>query len=50
MRDEFPPGPILHQFMQFAKEIKTTAAEKVIVGSIRDEVLSKLNEFKDKYT
>ena len=50
MKDEFPPGPILHQFMQFAKEIKTTAAEKVIVGPLRDEVVSKLNEFKNKYT
>ncbi|MCJ7649018.1 MAG: hypothetical protein MUP85_10420, partial [Candidatus Lokiarchaeota archaeon] len=49
MRDQFPPGPILHQFMQFAKEIKTTAAEKVIVGTLRDEILSKLNEFKNKY-
>ncbi|MHA1625213.1 MAG: hypothetical protein ACTSWH_08800 [Promethearchaeota archaeon] len=49
MKDEFPPGPILHQFMQFAKEIKTTAAEKVIVGPLRDEVLSRLNEFKDTY-
>ncbi len=49
MRDEFPSGPILHQFMQFAKEIKTTAAEKVIVGTLREEILSKLNEFKDKY-
>ncbi|MHA1669490.1 MAG: hypothetical protein ACTSV5_02810 [Promethearchaeota archaeon] len=49
MKDEFPPGPILHQFMQFAKEIKTTAAEKIIIGSLREKVLSKLNEFKDKY-
>ena len=49
MRDKFPPGPILHQLMQFAKEIKTTAAEKVIVGTLREEILSKLNEFKGKY-
>ncbi len=49
MRDKIPPGPVLHQFMQFAREIRTTSAEKVIVGSLRDEVLTKLKEFKDKY-
>ncbi len=49
MRDEFPPGPILHNLMQFAKEIKTSAAEKVIVGTFRDEIISKLNAFKAKY-
>ncbi|MFX1589138.1 MAG: hypothetical protein ACFFC1_13375, partial [Promethearchaeota archaeon] len=49
MRDNIPPGPILHQFMQFAREIRTSSAEKVIVGSLRDEVLTKLKEFKDIY-
>ncbi len=47
MRDQFPPGPVLHQFMQFAKDIKT---DKLVVGSLRDEVLAKLKEFKGKYT
>jgi len=47
MRDQFPPGPILHQFMQFAKDIKT---DKLVVGSLRDEALAKLKEFKEKYT
>ena len=48
MRDKFPPGPILHQFMQLAKEIKTH--EKLIVGSIRDDILSKLEHFRKKFT
>ncbi|MFX1409865.1 MAG: hypothetical protein ACFFA6_05910 [Promethearchaeota archaeon] len=48
MRDILPPGPLLHQFMQFAKEIKSH--EKVIVGSLRDEILAKLEEFKSKYS
>jgi len=47
MRDKFPPGPVLHQFMQFAKDIKT---DKLVIGSSRDEVLAKLKEFKEKYT
>jgi len=47
MRDQFPPGPVLHQFMQFAKDIKT---DKLVVGTLRDEILGKLNEFKEKYT
>ncbi len=47
MRDQFPPGPVLHQFMQFAKDIKT---DKLVIGSLRDEILAKLKEFKEKYT
>ncbi len=47
LRDKFPPGPVLHQFMQFAKDIKT---DKLVIGSLRDEVLAKLKEFKEKYT
>jgi hypothetical protein len=46
-RDELPPGPILHQIMQFAKDLKNNA--KMIVGSTRDTVLAKLKEFKSKY-
>ncbi|MBY9014454.1 MAG: hypothetical protein KGD68_02060, partial [Candidatus Lokiarchaeota archaeon] len=50
MRDQFPPGPVLHQFMQFAKDIKAKSSDKLIVGSLRDEVLAKLKEFIEKYT
>ena len=49
MRDRFPPGPVLHQFMQFAKDLKTKWPDKLIVGPLRDEVLAKLKEFKEKY-
>jgi hypothetical protein len=48
-RDEFPPGPILHQLLTFAKEMKALG-DKVIVGSLRDEVMIKLESFKSKYT
>ncbi|MFX1375890.1 MAG: hypothetical protein ACFFA0_08780 [Promethearchaeota archaeon] len=47
-RDEFPPGPILHQLLAFAKEMKALG-EKIIVGSLRDEVMAKLQDFKSKY-
>ena len=50
MRDQFPPGPVLHQFMHFVKEIKTKFPEKLIIGSLRDDVLTKLKEFKAMYT
>jgi len=50
IRDQFPPGPILHQFMQFAKDIKNQSFDKLIVGSLRDEILLKLNDFKVKYS
>ena len=50
MRDRFPPGPVLHQFMHFVKEIKTKFPEKLIIGSLRDDVLTKLKEFKAMYT
>ncbi|TFG16022.1 MAG: hypothetical protein EU535_00245 [Promethearchaeota archaeon] len=46
-RDQLPPGPILHQMMQFAKEIRENA--KIIVGEARDKVIAKLNEYKSKY-
>jgi len=48
MRDNFPPGPVLHQFMQFVKELKSH--EKVIVGTLRDEILAKLEDFRNKYS
>ncbi|MFX1338867.1 MAG: hypothetical protein ACFFDK_09680 [Promethearchaeota archaeon] len=46
-RDELPPGPILHQMMQFAKDLKENT--KIIVGEARDKVIAKLTEFKNKY-
>jgi len=48
-RDKFPPGPILHQFMRYANDIKSFAPEKIIVGSTREKVLLKLREFQQKY-
>ena len=50
IRDKFPPGPVLHQFMQFAKEIRTRSPDKIIIGSMRDEIVGKLEEFKQKYS
>jgi len=47
-RDEFPPGPILHQLLAFAKEMRALG-DKIIVGSLRDEVMIKLQSFKSKY-
>ncbi|MFX1303952.1 MAG: hypothetical protein ACFE9X_11415 [Promethearchaeota archaeon] len=47
-RDELPPGPILHQILSYAKEMKALG-DKIIVGSLRDEVMNKLKEFKSKY-
>lgn len=47
-RDEFPPGPILHQLLAFAKEMKDLG-DKIIVGSLRDDVMAKLQDFKSKY-
>ncbi len=47
-RDALPPGPILHQILAYAKELKDLG-EKVIVGSLYDEVLVKLKGFKSKY-
>jgi len=48
-RDEFPPGPLLHQFMRFANEIKSLAPDKIIVGSTREQILLKLREFHQQY-
>ncbi|MFX0058251.1 MAG: hypothetical protein ACFE85_14850 [Candidatus Hodarchaeota archaeon] len=50
IRDQFPPGPILHQFMQFAKDIKIKSSDRLIIGSLRDEILKKLNDYKEKYS
>ncbi len=47
-RDALPPGPVLHQILAYAKELKALG-EKVIVGSLFDEVMVKLKGFKSKY-
>ena len=47
-KDVLPPGPILHQIIAFAKEMRSLG-DKIIVGSLRDEVIAKLQNFKSKY-
>jgi len=47
-RDALPPGPVLHQILAYAKELKSLG-EKIIVGSLYDEVMVKLKGFKSKY-
>ncbi|MCK4286527.1 MAG: hypothetical protein KAX18_10015, partial [Candidatus Lokiarchaeota archaeon] len=47
-KDALPPGPVLHQVLAFAKEMKNLG-DKIIVGSLRDDVLVKLRDFKSKY-
>ncbi|MFX1327184.1 MAG: hypothetical protein ACFE91_03445 [Promethearchaeota archaeon] len=47
-RDQFPPGPVLHQILAYAKELKDLG-EKIIVGSLYDQVMNKLKDFKSKY-
>jgi hypothetical protein len=47
-RDQLPPGPILHQILAYSKELKALG-DKIIVGSLHDDVMNKLKEFKSKY-
>ena len=47
-RDALPPGPVLHQILAYAKDLKALG-EKIIVGSLYDEVMVKLKGFKSKY-
>ena len=49
LRDKFPPGPVLHQLMQFSNELKLKA-EKLVVGSLKDEIKGKLLEYRKKYS
>ena len=48
MRDEIPPGPVLHQLMQFSRDLKTKG-DKMIVGNLRDEILAKVKDYQQKY-
>ncbi|MFX0007085.1 MAG: hypothetical protein ACFFAV_10200 [Candidatus Hermodarchaeota archaeon] len=47
-RDQFPPGPVLHQILAYSKELKALG-DKIVVGSLYDEVMNKLKEFKNRY-
>jgi hypothetical protein len=47
-KDQLPPGPVLHQIIAYAKELKNFG-DKVVVGSLRDEIMIKLKSFKNKY-
>ncbi|MHA2397923.1 MAG: hypothetical protein ACXADU_03420, partial [Promethearchaeota archaeon] len=47
-RDYFPPGPITHQILSFARELKNLG-DKLIIGTVRDEILTKLRNFETKY-
>ena len=47
-RDSLPPGPVLHQILAFAKDMRNLG-DKIVVGSLRDEVDAKINGFKSKY-
>ncbi len=47
-KEALPPGPVLHQVLAFAKEMKNLG-DKIVVGSLRDDVLVKLKGFKTKY-
>ncbi|MBY9006004.1 MAG: hypothetical protein KGD63_04535 [Candidatus Lokiarchaeota archaeon] len=48
MRDDIPPGPVLHQLMQFSRDLKTKG-DKMIVGNLRDEILTKVKDYQQKY-
>ncbi|MHA2050914.1 MAG: hypothetical protein ACW986_14980 [Promethearchaeota archaeon] len=47
-RDSFPPGPVLHQIQSFARELKNLG-DKLIVGAVRDDILTKLKNFENRY-
>ncbi len=48
VKSVLPPGPVLHQILAYARELKNIG-DKIIVGSLRDDVLNKLKDFKSKY-
>ena len=48
-RDSLPPGPVLHQMLAFAKEMKALG-DKIVVGSLKDDALYKLKDFQTKYS
>ncbi len=47
-KDTLPPGPAVHQFKNFALEVKAHG-DKMIVGIVADGIEAKLKEFKEKY-
>ncbi|MFW9823009.1 MAG: hypothetical protein ACFFE4_08750 [Candidatus Thorarchaeota archaeon] len=48
-KNTLPPGPVLHQILAYAREMKNLG-DKIVVGSLRDEVMDKLKDFKNKYS
>ena len=48
IRDSLPPGPKLHEFMEYARELNELGEEKVI-GDLKDEVESKLETFQKSF-
>jgi hypothetical protein len=49
IRDELPPGPKLHEFMEYARELKELGEEKVI-GDLKDRVVRKLQSFQAEFS
>ena len=48
MMDKLPPGPVRHQFSQFSRDMKAME-EKMVVGDMRENLVSKLQGFQSKY-
>ncbi len=48
VRDSLPMGPVLNQFMHFIRDMKTLG-DKAVTGSLRDDVVKRIKEFKSKY-
>ncbi|MFW9894719.1 MAG: hypothetical protein ACFFD7_02835 [Candidatus Thorarchaeota archaeon] len=48
-KSTLPPGPVLHQILAYAREMKILG-DKIVVGSLRDDVMNKLKDFKSKYS
>lgn len=48
-RDDLPSGPILHQFMRFAREL-IRKGDKRIIDAFEEEIRNKIKNFKAKYT
>ena len=48
IRDLFPPGPALHQIQSFAREL-ISMGDKLIIGTVKDDILSKLKSFENRY-
>ncbi|TFG00548.1 MAG: hypothetical protein EU541_01990 [Promethearchaeota archaeon] len=49
IRDNLPPGPKLHEFMEYGRELKELGEEKVI-GDLKDKVRNKLETFQAEFS